>query len=174
VVTVVVCCVLYTALIWTVGAALVPGKAEGSMIRDAKGQIVGSRLIAQKFTQPKYFWPRPSNVDYNAAATGGSNLSPTNPKLTERATGIVAALAPSSGELVPADLLAASGSGMDPHITEAAARFQAARVAAERKVDVARIERLIDQMAASPEGFGLGQRIVNVLELNLALDRLSP
>jgi K+-transporting ATPase ATPase C chain len=171
VVTMAVCCVGYTALIWTVGAVLVPGKAEGSLVRDARGQVIGSGPIAQKFTQPRYFWPRPSAVDYNAAGTGGSNLSPTNPALTERATASVAALSPESGALIPADLVTASGSGMDPHITEAGARYQAERVAAARGANVADVEALIDRLAASPEGLGLGDRIVNVLELNLALDR---
>jgi K+-transporting ATPase ATPase C chain len=169
-VTLIVCSVVYTGLIWAIAAVLVPAKAEGSLIRDAGGRVVGSRQIAQKFTQPKYFWPRPSAVDYNGAGAGGSNLSPANPAVAERATGIIAALAPAPGERVPADLLAASGSGLDPHITEAAARFQARRVAAARGLRVERVEQVVDQLAASPEGFGLGERIVNVLELNLALD----
>jgi K+-transporting ATPase ATPase C chain len=165
------CCVLYTGAIWAVGNVFVPDKAEGSLLRDARGEVIGSRQIAQKFTRPEYFWPRPSAVDYKAEATGGSNLSPLHPAITERATGIVAQLAPAADELVPADLLAASGSGMDPHITEAAARFQARRVAASRGLALERVQQTIDELADSPDGLGLGERIVNVLELNRALDR---
>ena len=173
VVTLVVCCILYTAVVWSFGAVFVPEKAKGSLIRDPSGQVIGSRQIAQGFSRPEYIWPRPSAVDYNAAATGGSNLSPLNPKLTERAAAIIDRLEPEQGQLVPADLVAASGSGMDPHITRAAAIFQAPRVAASRDVPLQTVERLIDEAAYSPEGFGLAaqdDRIVNVLELNMALD----
>lgn len=108
-------------------------------------------------------------MDYNAAGTGGSNMAPTNPELTRRASASVAALAPPAGELVPSDLVAASGSGVDPHISGAAARFQAARVAAARNVGAERVVQVIERLEGSPEGLGLGDPIVNVLELNLAL-----
>jgi len=169
-VTLAVCSGAYTLLIWGIAATLVPDKAEGSLIRDSAGHVVGSALIAQKFSQPRYFWSRPSAVDYNAVSTGASNLSPTNPALAERATATIATLAPAAGARVPADLVAASGSGVDPHISEAAARFQARRVAAARAVPVEQVEDLLTRAAASPEGLGLGPSIVNVLELNLALD----
>jgi K+-transporting ATPase ATPase C chain len=171
VVTLFVCSVLYTGVVWGIGAALVPDKAEGSLILDAKGQVIGSRSIAQKFTWPSYFWPRPSAVDYNAAGTGGSNLSPTNPALAERAAATIAALSPAPAERVPADLVTASGSGMDPDITLDGATFQVRRVAAARGIAAPRVQEIVDRLAASPEGLGLGDRIVNVLELNLALDR---
>lgn len=176
-VTVVACCVAYTVVVWTIGAVVVPDRASGSLLRDAAGDVIGSRQIAQAFTRPEYVWPRPSAVDYNAASAGGSNLSPLSPRLTERAGTIIARLRPAPGQRVPADLLAASGSGLDPHITRAAARLQAERVATVRGLAVARVEQLIDTLAFSPEGLGLAPpdaRIVNVLELNLALDRLRP
>lgn len=172
-VTLFVCCILYTGVVWGVGKVFVPDKAEGNLLHDAKGQVIGSRSIAQKFTKPEYFWPRPSAVDYNAAATGGSNLSPTNPKITDRATEIIGQLKPQAGEKVPADLLTASGSGMDPHITYAAAVFQAPRVATARSTSVDRVKELIEQQAQSPDGLGIGDRIVNVLELNVALDQMT-
>jgi K+-transporting ATPase ATPase C chain len=173
-VTMIVCCLLYTAYVWTVGAVFVPAKAEGSLVRDDEGQVIGSSQIAQKFTRPDYFWPRPSAVDYNAAATGGSNLSPLNPAITERATTIITQLNPGPGAEVPADLLTASGSGMDPHISRPAAMLQAERIATARGVSVQRITQLVDQLDESPDGLGLSDedgRIVNVLLLNLALDR---
>ncbi|MFI5324565.1 MAG: potassium-transporting ATPase subunit C, partial [Thermodesulfobacteriota bacterium] len=86
--TMAVCCVIYTILIYAIGLTFAPRKAEGSIIKNAQGKVVGSELIAQKFTRPEYLWPRPSAVDYNASAAGGSNLSPTNPKLRVRAEGI--------------------------------------------------------------------------------------
>jgi K+-transporting ATPase ATPase C chain len=173
VVTLVVCCVIYTGLIWTVGTVLVPDKAQGSLLRDSKGQVIGSSAIAQKFTKPEYFWPRPSAVDYNAAGTGGSNLSPTNPKITERARAIIDQLKPQPGEKVPADLLTASGSGMDPHITHGAAVFQAPRIAAARSTSVEKVKQVIDEAAESPDGLGIADRVVNVLELNIALDKMA-
>lgn len=148
-----------------------PEAALGSLIHDKNGNIVGSRLLAQKFTRPEYFWPRPSVCDYNASATGGSNLSPTNPKITERAKGIVAQLQPGENK-VPADLVLASGSGMDPHITLAAALFQAPRVARARALPVERVRDLVHEQTDSTILASFGDPVVNVLELNLALDAL--
>ncbi len=138
------------------------------------GTIVGSRLLAQGFARPDYFWPRPSACDYNASATGGSNLTPTNPLLTEKARQIIGELKPDSGQLVPADLVSASGSGMDPHISLAAAMFQMPRVAEARNVRPELVQELVRQQADSPTMLAVGgEPIVNVLELNLALDRLA-
>jgi K+-transporting ATPase ATPase C chain len=128
--------------------------------------------VAQSFSRPGYFWPRPSAVDYNASATGGSNLSPTDPRLAERARVILARL--DVDESVPADLVAASGSGLDPDVTERAARIQAPRVAAARGIDEALVRDRIDDVARFTGGIPLGERVVNVLELNLALDVLAP
>jgi K+-transporting ATPase ATPase C chain len=131
-------------------------------------------LIAQKFEQPHYFWPRPSAPDYNASGAAGSNKSPTSTDLTERATKLVAAYGASSDKPLPADLAAASGGGLDPHITQRAAHYQAARVAQARGLSESRLQQLIDTQAFSPGGSLTPDRLVNVLELNLALDRVSP
>jgi K+-transporting ATPase ATPase C chain len=148
-----------------------PEKREGSLIRSQDGTIIGSRLLAQNFTRPEYFWPRPSACDYNASATAGSNLSPTNSKITDRANEIIGRLQPSEGKLVPADLLLASGGGMDPHITQSAALFQASRVAAARNLTLEQVNELIRQNTDSPALAMLGgEPLINVLELNLALD----
>ncbi len=169
-----ICCAAYPLAVLALAHAITPETAQGSLVRDAEGRIIGSRLIAQGFTQPRYFWPRPSAVDYNAAGAGGSNLSPTNPELKVRAEEILARLGQEPDVPVPADLLTASGSGLDPHISEAGARFQAARVAGARGIDVSVIQDLIAKQAFSPTGPLFGKdRIVNVLEINLALDAAS-
>lgn len=175
--SVVVCCIAYPAAILGFAAVAAPEQRAGSLIRDDAGAVIGSRLIAQSFTRPEYFWPRPSAVDYNASATGGSNLSPTNPLLTERAAGIIDRLhaAAGDGELeAPADLVAASGSGLDPHITAAAALFQVPRVAQARGLSAEVVRTLVHQYADSTTlaAFG-GEPLVNVLELNIALDNLQ-
>lgn len=168
-VTLVVCCVLYPAAILGLGQLAVPASANGSLIETADGRVVGSELIAQGFASPGYVWPRPSAVDYDAAGTGGSNLSPTNPELRERAVALIAQHGVDAP--VPPELLTASGSGMDPHITERAALFQAPRVAEARGVDAGEVERVVRQSAGSASGLSSADRIVNVLALNLALDR---
>jgi K+-transporting ATPase ATPase C chain len=169
--SIVVCSAAYPAVMLGFASIAAPQARQGSLIETENGTVVGSRLIAQKFTRPEYFWPRPSACDYNASATAGSNLSPTNPKITDRAKEIISQLQPGEGKLVPADLVLASGGGMDPHITISAARFQAPRVAAARQVAPDRVEELISQHTDSPTLAALGgEPIVNVLELNLALD----
>jgi len=149
----------------------VPWKASGSLIRQGNGTILGSAQLAQAFTQPRYFWPRPSAVDYDASATGGSNLSPTNPLLTERAQALIGRYGLQEGQRIPADLVADSGSGMDPHITIEAARFQAPRVASVRNLPLERVSQLIEQHTEVPmlRVFG-GEPVVNVLKLNIVLD----
>lgn len=174
VVSILVCSAGYTAVVLGFATVAAPEKRHGSLIRRADGTIVGSRLLAQGFTQPKYFWPRPSACDYNASETAGSNLSPTNAKITERAQEIIGRLQPAAGEHVPADLVLASGGGMDPHITLAAARFQVARVAAARDLTNEKVQELVDQHTDSPTLAAVGgEPIVNVLELNWALDQLQ-
>jgi K+-transporting ATPase ATPase C chain len=169
--TFVVCSVAYPAAILGFAALAAPEARQGSLVRNNKGTVVGSRLLAQNFTRPEYFWPRPSAADYDASATGGSNLSPTNPKLTKQARAIIERLKSQEGQLVPADLVSASGSGMDPHISLSAALFQAPRVAAARNLSVDRVKEFVNQHTDSPTlaAFG-GDPVVNVLELNLALD----
>ena len=168
-----ICCVVYPAAMLAFAQATVPFKANGSMLTNDQGQVIGSAQIAQSFTRPEYFWPRPSAVDYNAGATGGSNLSPANPKVAERARSIVARYGLYEGQRIPADLVTASGSGMDPHITIESARFQARRVAAARDLPANRVESLIEQCTEVPilRVFG-GEPVVNVLRLNIALDKL--
>lgn len=167
------CGFAYTAAIHSFARIANPDQAAGSLVRNSDGHIIGSRLIAQAFTSDRYFHPRPSACDYNARAAAGSNLSPTNPKLSERAMPIISASGASSENPIPADLVTASGSGLDPDITEAAARFQAPRVAHARMLDVAVVLQAIDETKRSLMGKLGGPPLVNVLELNLALDRVS-
>lgn len=170
-----ICSAAYPAVILGFAMVAAPEKRQGSLAHDEDGKVIGSWLLAQKFTRPEYFWPRPSAVDYNASATGGSNKSPTNPELTKRAAETIGQLQPGAGQLVPADQVAASGSGMDPHITLSAARFQAPRVARARKLSEDKVEELIHQHIDSPTLTMLGgEPVINVLLLNLALDKLTP
>jgi K+-transporting ATPase ATPase C chain len=171
VLSLVVCSAAYPAVILGFGAIAAPEARQGSLIRDKKDAVVGSRLLAQQFTRPEYFWPRPSACDYSASAAGGSNLSPTNPTITKRAKQIISRLQPQEGELIPSDLVTASGSGMDPDITLSAALFQARRVASARRLPLESVEQLVRDCADSPTLalFG-GEPLVNVLRLNLAVD----
>jgi K+-transporting ATPase ATPase C chain len=164
----VVCAVLYPVVVLAFARAVVPERASGSLIRNDDGQVVGSRLIAQGFTRAEYLWPRPSAVAYNAAATGGSNLAPSNSALTERATAAVALHAATPERPVPAELVAASGSGMDPHVTLAAALYQAPRIARARSVPEARVAEFV-RLLAVPNPWS--PPLVNVLEANLELDK---
>lgn len=168
--------VAYPAVI-TIGArVLFPAQAEGSLIREG-GTIRGSALIGQPFSGAGYFWGRPSatSPEYNASASSGSNLGPSNPALAEAVMERVAALHaadPANTAPVPVDLVTASGSGLDPHISPAAAAYQVARVARARKLPEAQVQELV---AAHTEGRTLGvlgERRVNTLLLNLALDRI--
>jgi K+-transporting ATPase ATPase C chain len=172
--TMLVCVVGYSAVIWAVGAIFTPDTAQGSLITDADGKVIGSRLIAQKFEQPRYFWPRPSAAGkegYDATAAAGSNKSPTSSDLTERARELVARYGASAEKPLPAELAAASGGGLDPHVSVRAARYQAERVAQARGLPLSQVEALIEQYAFSPGGVLTPDRLVNVLELNLALDK---
>lgn len=169
--TIAVCVIAYTSLVLTFAAMIAPEKRLGSLVYGSDGKVIGSRLVAQKFTRPEYLWPRPSAVDYNAAGAGGSNLSPSNLKIRERAEAILKDYTLENGSTIPADLVTASGSGLDPHITLAAALIQADRIAMSRQVDVSKIRDLLQKQAASesintaaPEG------CINVLEFNLLLD----
>ncbi|HSL21722.1 MAG TPA: potassium-transporting ATPase subunit KdpC [Vicinamibacterales bacterium] len=164
----------YHAALWALGRVAFPSQVEGSLIRRADGTVVGSRLIAQAFTGPEYFHPRPSAVDYNAASAGGSNLGPSNSdhlaKVQERLTAITARESVGASQ-VPSEMVTASGGGLDPHIPPAAAELQVRRVAASRGVPVDRVRALIDAHTEPPSLGFLGRARVNVLELNLALNR---
>ncbi len=172
-VTLFICSGIYTAVMLVFANIISPDTANGSLIKDKNGQIVGSRLIAQKFTQPRYFWPRPSAVDYNGAGAGGSNKSPTSSDLTDRAKTLIEQYGASTQNPLPAELAAASGGGLDPHITEHAALYQAKRVAEARAIPLAKIEDLIKEHAFAPGGTLTPDQLVNVLELNLALDQFE-
>ncbi len=169
--TMAVCCALYTLLIYAIGQALAPNTAEGSLVTDAQGKVVGSELIAQKFTRPEYFWPRPSAADYNAAGAAGSNLSPTNPKLRERALEIIGLEGTTADNPIPADLVTASGGGLDPHITIEAARYQAKRVAKARGLSEEEVMGIIENHALKTGGMLTPEPLVNVLLLNIELDK---
>ncbi len=167
----------YHLLACGVGQALFPGQAEGGLIRRSDGTLVGSSLIAQGFSRSEYFHPRPSAVDYDAASSGGSNLGPSNPdqlkKVHERLEAVTA-LEGAQRHQVSSEMLTASGSGLDPHISPEAADLQARRVAAARDVPIQRIQELIQSRIQGPALGFLGRPVVNVLELNLALDSAFP
>jgi K+-transporting ATPase ATPase C chain len=164
---------VYNALLVGIGRVVFPEQAEGSLIRRADGTIVGSRLIAQKFTKPEYFQARPSGVDYNAASTGGTNYGPSNPDHLKAVQERLDAITKQEGvdaSRVPSEMVTASGAGLDPHIPPAAAELQAARVARARTIPVERVRELIQAHTEAPTFGFLGRARVNVLELNLALD----
>lgn len=171
--TMLVCVVGYTAVILALAQTFTPYTAQGSLIRNKNGVVIGSRLIAQSFTNAFYFWPRPSAVDYKADAAGGSNKSPTSPDLTDRAKQLIARYDATTKNPLPPELAAASGSGLDPNITEDAALYQAARVAKARNIPQSKVEGLIKQQTFSPGSALTPDRLVNVLELNLSLDSLA-
>jgi K+-transporting ATPase ATPase C chain len=157
-------------------ALLFPGAAQGSLVRDARGHVVGSELIGQTFTNPAYFQGRPSAAGngYDATASGGSNLGPTSAKLRDRAKAEVARLQkenPGAPLPIPAELVTASASGLDPHLSPAGAAWQVRRVARARAVSEERIRRIVDDLTEARQLGVLGEPRVNVLALNLALDR---
>lgn len=170
--------VMYPLAVTGLAQLLFPNQANGSLIiRD--GKVIGSELIGQYFDEPKYFWGRPSATSpfpYNAAASSGSNLGPTNPALIEAVKTRVEALRvadPGKAALVPVDLVTASGSGLDPHISQAAALYQANRVARVRGLQESQVKELIGLYTEGRQFGLLGEPRVNVLKLNLALDDLS-
>lgn len=167
------CGFLYSLAGVGLGQALFPEQAEGSMIvRD--GKLAGSALVAQPFGGPGYFQARPSAANYDPMALAGSNAARTNPDMRKRLEETRAAIAAREGvavETVPSDLATQSGGGIDPHISPQAARIQMARVARERKLAPEEVARLVEQHTEAPQFGLLGQPRVNVLALNLALDR---
>lgn len=170
--------VFYPMAVTGIAKVAFPEAANGSLIfKD--GKAVGSRLIGQNFTDPKYFWGRPSATSpqpYNASASGGSNLGPLNPALTDGVKGRIAALKaadPDNTGAIPADLVTASASGLDPHISPAAAKYQIERVAKARQIDTAVVKAMVARFTEERQWSIFGDARVNVLELNLALDSTS-
>jgi potassium-transporting ATPase KdpC subunit len=170
--------VVYPLLITGVGQVFFHQRAEGSLIVQ-NGRVAGSELIGQSFTDPGYFWSRPSAtspVPYNADASTGSNLGPTHPALLKAIADRIAALRaadPGNPSPVPIDLVTASASGLDPDISPAAAEYQVARIARARGVSVAIVRTLVEKYTSGRQLGFLGEPRVNVLELNRALDALS-
>ncbi|MBX3015392.1 MAG: potassium-transporting ATPase subunit KdpC [Caldilineaceae bacterium] len=165
----------YPLVVTGIAQSLLPFQANGSVIFQ-QGQPIGSALIGQSFDEPTYFWGRPSAtgpVPYNAAASSGSNLGPTNPTLQAAVAARIAALQaadPANTSPIPVDLVTASGSGLDPHISIAAARYQVARVAQARGMRAADLLALVEAHTEGRQFGFLGEPRVNVLQLNLALD----
>ncbi|MBL8067051.1 MAG: potassium-transporting ATPase subunit KdpC [Armatimonadetes bacterium] len=168
--------VVYPLVITGVAQAMFPQQANGSLIRQ-DGRVVGSSLIGRQFDDPKYFWGRPSATSpdpYNGTASSGSNLGPTNPDLMKAIQGRVDALrAADSGndQPIPTDLVTASGSGLDPHVSVAAAEYQIPRIARSRGMKETDVRTLVSKNTHGSDFGVFGERVVNVQELNLDLDR---
>ena len=175
----VVCCGAYPLVVFGIAQVAFPGRANGSLITDAKGTVRGSRLLGQQFTADKYFHSRPSAAGngYDAANSGGSNLGPTSKKLADAITQNVADYRSQNGlptnAPVPADAVTASGSGLDPHISPRNAELQIPRVAKARGLSEDKVRELIRQNADDPDLGLLGEPGVNVLPLNLDLDKMN-
>ncbi|MCL2701944.1 MAG: potassium-transporting ATPase subunit KdpC [Phycisphaerae bacterium] len=171
--------VVYPWVVTGIAQVFFPHQANGSLV-EREGRVVGSELIGQPFDDPKFFWGRLSATDggpYNGGASGGSNYGPMNEKLTAAAAARIAALRqadPDQSAPVPADLVTASGSGLDPDISVAAALYQVPRVARARGVEEAKIRDLVMQHAQGRQWGVLGEPRVNVLRLNLALEGMQP
>jgi K+-transporting ATPase ATPase C chain len=168
----------YPAMVTVLAQALFPAQAGGGPVA-RQGTIVGSELIGQRFDQPQWFWGRPSATSpepYNAAASGGSNLAPSNPALVQAVAERMADLRaadPRAGLPMPADLVTTSASGLDPHISPQAALYQIERVASARGLAVEKVRALVEEQVEGPQWGVLGQPRVNVLRLNLALEQMS-
>jgi len=169
--------IAYPLVVTGIAKVAFPDSADGSLIvKD--GKAVGSRLIGQNFSDPKYFWGRPSAtgpMPYNASASGGSNQGPLNPALVDAVKGRIDALKAADPENklpIPADLVNASGSGLDPHISPKAAAYQVARVANQRHLQPSDVNALVDEHTEGRQWGAFGEPRLNVLQLNIALDSL--
>lgn len=172
---IIICSVLYPLLIALVAKAA-PGGGKGETV-SVNGKVVGYANIGQKFTEDKYFWSRPSAVDYNAAGSAGSNKGPSNPDylklVQDRIDSFLVHNPGVKKEEIPAELVTASGSGLDPDLSPAGAKVQVKRIAATRKIDEAKIISLLDQQTEKPLIGLFGPAKVNVLKLNIELDKLK-
>ena len=166
---------IYPLLVTGISQAIFPSQSNGSLII-VDGKAVGSELIGQQFDDPSYFWGRPSAAGYNAAASSGSNYGPMNPALTDRVQARIDALKaadPDNTLPIPVDLVTASGSGLDPHVSVAAALYQVHRVASARGLSEADVQSLVEEHTDGRQFGFLGEPRVNVLKLNLALNALQ-
>jgi K+-transporting ATPase ATPase C chain len=169
--------VAYPLAVTGVAQAAFPAQANGSLVKDGKGTVIGSSLIAQGFAKPEYLHPRPSAAGngYDASASSGSNMGPLNDKLIARETTDAKALrAENPGAAIPADAVTTSGSGLDPDVSPANARFQAPRIAKARALSVGEVQAVIDAHTTAPLLGFIGQPAVNVLAVNRALDARFP
>ena len=173
VLTFVLCAVLYPLVAWGMAWGAFPHQANGSLI-ERDGKVIGSELIAQPFASDKYFQPRPSAVDYKADATGGSNLGPKNPDLRKKIAERAEALKATEKNPAPVELVTASGGGLDPHISPEGAYYQVPRVAAARGMSEDQVRKFVDQFTERSGALIGAPERVNVLLLNLELDKEKP
>ncbi len=169
--------VAYPFAVWGISQVVFPYQANGSLVLNSKGEVIGSALIGQNFTSPGYFHGRLSAAGngYDAGASSGSNLGPTSDKLIKRVEADTATIAADNpGRSIPADLVTTSGSGLDPHISPAAAEFQVPRIAKERGMSDGEVRDLVAQRTEGRQLGFLGEARVNVFLLNLDLDRQKP